>query len=269
METIGFIGGGNMAEALINGIINSKIYAPPNILVSDIKAERLEYLANHYHVQTIDSNKKLAAKADTIILSVEPQQLYGVLEDIKGSFRSDALFISIAAGKRIEKIASYLGDVMLIRVMPNTPALIGQGACGIYAPANAKTKLDKALSIFSSVGKTFVLEREDLIDSVTACSGSGPAYFFLLMENMIQTAVELGFAENTANELVIQTAKGAALLAEQSRAKGLSVSDLRKKIVSRGGTTEAALNTFAAGGFGQLVASALKRAYARAKELSV
>ena len=268
METIAFLGGGNMAEALINGIISSRLYQPENILVSDIKPDRLEYLASHYHVKTFGSNKKLSQAADIIILSVEPQQLNTVLEDIKGFFRPDTLFISIAAGKRIDKITSHLGDVMLIRVMPNTPALIGQGACGIFAPENAKPKLDMALSIFSSVGKTFVLDNEDLIDSVTAVSGSGPAYFFLLMENMIQTAVELGFAQNTACELVIQTAKGAALLAEQSKSRGLSVSDLRKKIVSRGGTTEAALNTFAHGGFHQLVASALKKAYARAKELS-
>jgi pyrroline-5-carboxylate reductase len=152
--------------------------------------------------------------------------------------------------------------------MPNTPALIGCGAAGLYAPQNAKDKLDKALAIFSAIGKAFVLETEDLIDSVTAASGSGPAYFFLLMEEMIKTATELGLDRDTAAQLVIQTAKGAALLAEKGALENLSPADLRKNIVSRGGTTEAALKVFTEGGFGPLVTAALKRARDRGKELA-
>jgi pyrroline-5-carboxylate reductase len=152
--------------------------------------------------------------------------------------------------------------------MPNTPALIGQGVCGIYAPQNAKDKLPKALSIFSSVGKTFVLEKEELIDSITATSGSGPAYYFLLMESMIKGAVKLGFDSRTATELVIQTAKGAALLADSAQKNGQNPTQLREKIVSRGGTTEAALNTFAKGDFPQLVEKAMQNACVRAGELA-
>jgi len=268
METIGFIGGGNMAEALIKGIIAAKLYEPRNIFVSDIKADRLEYLKQQYKIKTFLDNKALAETTDIIVLSVEPQQLAVALDDIKNNFNKAALFISIAAGKKIRFITDILGDVKIIRVMPNTPALIGCGAAGLYTPQNAKDKLDKALAIFSVVGKAFVLENEDLIDSVTATSGSGPAYFFLLMEEMIKTAAKLGLDSDTAAQLVIQTAKGAALLAEKGALEGLSPADLRKKIVSRGGTTEAALKVFTEGGFGPLVTAALKRARDRGKELA-
>jgi len=268
METIGFIGGGNMAEALIKGIISAKLYDPQNIFVSDIKPDRLEYLKQQYKIKTFLDNKALAESANIIVLSVEPQQLAAVLDDIKNNFNKDALFISIAAGKKTKFITDILGDVKIIRVMPNTPALIGCGAAGLYAPQNAKDKLDKALAIFSSVGKAFVLETEDLIDSVTATSGSGPAYFFLLIEEMIKTAAELGLDNDTAAQLVIQTAKGAALLAEKGRSEGLSPADLRKKIVSRGGTTEAALKTFDKANFASLVKAAMNSAKKRAKELS-
>jgi len=194
--------------------------------------------------------------------------LSGVLEDIKGSFTSDKLFISIAAGKRIQKIKEQLGECKLIRVMPNTPARIGQGLAGIYAPENANDKLEQTVAIFSSVGKAIILEKEEMIDIITAVSGSGPAYYFLLMENMIKAAMELGFTEERATEIVLQTAKGAALLAEFAKANGQTPAQLREKIVSRGGTTEAALKVFAEGNFGGLVDSAIKRAHARSKELS-
>ena len=268
MATIGFIGGGNMAEALIKGIIAAKVYQPKNIFVSDIKPDRLKFLADQYDVQTLTSNKKLAASVDVVILSVEPQQLNSVLLDIKGSFRPDTLFISIAAGRRIQKIKDLLGSVPLIRVMPNTPARIGQGAAGVFAPPDAAERLDEVIAIFSSVGKVFVLESEDMIDIITAVSGSGPAYFFLLMENMIQAAVNLGFTQKLAMDIVLQTAKGAALLAEFAKDSGQSPAQLREKIVSRGGTTEAALKIFAEGNFTALVNSAVKKAHARSKELS-
>ncbi len=268
MATIGFIGGGNMAEALIKGIIQAKVYKPKNIFVSDIKPQRLEFLAEQYKVQTISSNKDLVKKADIVIFSVEPQQLSGVLADIKDSINSNTLFISIAAGKKIEVIKNQLGDIQLIRVMPNMPARIGQGLSGIYAPENAIGRIDEAVKIFSSVGKAVILEKEEMVDIVTAVCGSGPAYFFLLMENMIKAAMELGFSEERAIEVVLQTAKGASLLAELARTNGQTPAQLREKIVSRGGTTEAALKIFAEGNVGGLVVTAVKRAHDRSKELS-
>lgn len=268
MDRIGFIGGGNMAEALIKGILKAGVFDSDRIMVSDIKQERLSYLEQTYKISTLKDNKELAKQADIIILSVEPQQMAAVLEDIKNNFNDNALFISIAAGKKISFFTNLLGDVRIIRVMPNTPALIGEGACGIYAPENTRDYLEKVKSIFSSVGKVFVVESEELIDSVTATSGSGPAYYFLLMEAMIKSATELGLEESIARKMVVQTAKGASILADTALAEGKGPKELREKIVSRGGTTEAALKTFAEADFEKIVNDAMKNAHKRAAELA-
>jgi pyrroline-5-carboxylate reductase len=152
--------------------------------------------------------------------------------------------------------------------MPNTPALIGEGASALFATDKAKPMLEKAKSIFSAVGTAVVVEDEDLIDAVTAVSGSGPAYYFLLMEEMIKAAGELGLASDVAKDLVLQTAKGAGLLAAEADKKGESPAELRRKVTSPGGTTEAGLKVFAEGRFGPLVEAAIKKACERSRELS-
>lgn len=268
MNTIGFVGSGNMAEALIKGVINAKACKPENILISDVRAERLSFIAEKYDVIAVKSNAGLAAKADVLVLSVKPQNMTEALQSIKGSVRPGVLVISIAAGIKVAKITGALGDIAVVRVMPNTPALIGEGASALFANEKAKPMLDKAMSIFSSVGKAVVVEDEGLIDAVTAVSGSGPAYYFLLMEEMVNAAVELGLPEDVAKDLVLQTAKGAGLLATEADKTGESPAELRKKVTSPGGTTEAALKVFAQGNFGPLVRAALKRACERSKELS-
>lgn len=268
MGTIGFIGGGNMAEALIKGIIAAKLYSPEDIFVSDIRGEQLEYLSECYSIETVDDNALLAEKAETIILSVKPQNMADVLASIKNAIKADSLVISIAAGVKTANIAAQLGDVAMVRVMPNTPALIGEGVSALFANEKAASLLGKAKSIFAAVGEVVIVESEDLIDAVTAVSGSGPAYFFLLMEEMIKAGVKLGLTEEIAKTLVLQTAKGAALLANIADEKGETVSCLRQKVTSPGGTTEAALEAFEKGKFGQLVAEAIKKADERAKQLA-
>ena len=191
MATIGFIGGGNMAEALIKGILSAKLYKPKDVLVSDIKPERLQHLAKEYKVAAAD-NAQLAAKADVLVLSVKPQNMADALESIKASLKKDSLIISIAAGKKIASIAKILGDRPIVRVMPNTPALIGEGISALFANDKAKSLLEKAKSIFSSVGRVVILDNEELMDAVTAVSGSGPAYYFLFSEELIKAAIELG-----------------------------------------------------------------------------
>jgi len=268
VETIGFLGGGNMAEALIKGVTAANVYPPENILVSDIRPERLDLLEKEYGVKTTRANTELAAKVDILILSVKPQNMTEALQSIKDTFRADKLIISIAAGIKVTNIADVLGDVAIVRVMPNTPALIGEGASALFANDKAKPMLDKAKTIFSAVGQAVVVDNEDLIDAVTAVSGSGPAYYFLLMEEMIKAASELGLPENTARKLVLQTAKGAALLATEADKKGESPAELRQKVTSPGGTTEAALKVFAEGKFGPLINAAIKRARDRSRELA-
>lgn len=268
MDTIGFLGGGNMAEALIKGVIGAKVYPAENIIVSDISAERLKFLAGQYGVGTAGSNTELADASDILMLCVKPQNMNEVLQEIKDAVRPETLVISIAAGVKTARIAAVLGNVPIVRVMPNTPALISEGASALFFTDRAKPMLRKAETIFASVGKAVVVENEGLIDVVTAVSGSGPAYFFLLIEEMIKAAVESGLAEDVARELILQTAKGAALLAVEADKKDQSPAELRRKVTSPGGTTEAALEIFEQGKFGPLVAAAVKRACERSRELS-
>jgi len=268
VETIGFLGGGNMAEALIKGVTAADIYPAENILVSDILAERLDFLAKEYGVKTAEANSELAAKVDILVLSVKPQNMTEALESIAIVLKKDLLVISIAAGIKVANIADALGDVAIIRVMPNTPALIGEGASALFANDKAKPMLDKAKSIFSAVGEAVVVDNEDLIDAVTAASGSGPAYYFLLIEEMIKAACELGLPREVAKNLVLQTAKGAALLAVEAERGGESLAELRQKVTSPGGTTEAAMKVFAANNFSQLIVDALTAARDRSRELS-
>lgn len=268
MSTIGFIGGGNMAEALIKGIIEAGLYKAENITISDIRSQRLDYLAEKYSIQITVDNRQLAAGVETVLLSIKPQNMAEVLKQIAGAINKDALVVSIAAGIKVAAIANALGDVPIVRVMPNTPALIGEGASVLFANKKAGARLESAEKIFSAVGKAFVIDDEQLIDAVTAVSGSGPAYYFLLTEEMIKAAVKLGLDEKIATQLVLQTAKGSALLACQAETQGKSVAELRRNVTSPGGTTEAALKVFAEGDFGKLISAALKAACDRSRQLS-
>lgn len=257
-----------MAEALIRGIIAAHLYKPQDVLVSDIKAERLDHLARQYHVTPMPNNADLAAKADVVVLSVKPQNMADALDSIKTAIGTSKLVISIAAGIKVAGISAVLGNTPTVRVMPNTPALVGEGASAIFANDQAKPLLDKAIKMFSAVGKTVVLNDEALIDAVTALSGSGPAYFFLLMEEMIKTGIALGLPDDIAKDLVLQTAKGAGVLAVEADELGQSPADLRRKVTSPGGTTEAALRAFAQANFSDIVAQSLRAACNRSRELS-
>jgi pyrroline-5-carboxylate reductase len=268
MPTIGFIGAGNMAEALIKGITSAGVYEPADVLISDIRENRLEFLAGRYAVTCAGDNAELAAKADTIVLSVKPQVMSDALGEIEDAVTADKLVISIAAGITIARITDVLGDLPVVRVMPNTPALIAQGASGVCANERAGSMLEMVKSIFESVGKVVFVDDEDLIDSVTAVSGSGPAYYFLLMEKMIEAGVGLGLAPDVAKDLVLQTAKGAAILALEADGTGETPAELRRKVTSPGGTTEAALKVFADGKMPETIVAGVTRARDRARELS-
>ena len=268
MDTIGFIGAGNMAEALIKGVIEAKLYAPENVFVSDIRAERLKELTEKYSVIACEKNSELAAKVQIAVLSIKPQNMTDALESIKGSIGNVKLVISIAAGIKVANITAVLGNIAIVRVMPNTPALIGEGAGALFANEPAKPMLKKAEEILSAVGKAVIVDEEDLIDAVTALSGSGPAYYFLVMEEMIKTGIRLGLPEDAAKDLVLQTAKGAGMLAVEADKKGESPAILRQKVTSPGGTTEAALEVFKEGKISELISAAINIAYERSRELS-
>ena len=168
MKTIGFIGGGNMAQALIEGILDKGLFAPNAVWVSDVRADLLAELKTRYGIQVTQVNIELTAAADIVVLSVKPQVLGELLDEIAGSLRPDALIVSIAAGKTCGFILDRLGQVQLVLVMPNTPALVGAGAAGVFSATASKAALTTAIEIFDAVGITVVVDKEGLIDVVTA-----------------------------------------------------------------------------------------------------
>jgi pyrroline-5-carboxylate reductase len=268
MAKIGFIGAGNMAEAIIKGIIDAKVYKAKDIIVSDVRPQRVKTICNKYKVTSAGDNCKLARMVGTLVLSVKPQNMVQVLDEIKKAVAKNILVISIAAGITTKRIQKILGNIPVVRVMPNTPALIGQGAAAIYATKKAQNRVKDVKRIFSAVGLAIEVNNEKLIDAVTAVSGSGPAYFFLLMDEMIKTAQKLGLKKELAEILVLQTAKGAGLLAVKAFVNGQTPDILRKLVTSPCGTTEAALKVFSKRNFEKMVKDALSAAAKRSRELS-
>ncbi|MCX5633426.1 MAG: pyrroline-5-carboxylate reductase [Phycisphaerae bacterium] len=268
MAKIGFIGAGNMAEAIIKGIIDAKVYKAKDIIVSDIRPQRVKTICKKYKVTSAGDNCKLVRMVGTLVLSVKPQNMSQVLDEIKGSVGKNLLVVSIAAGITTKRIQKALSSVPVVRVMPNTPALIGQGAAALYATKKAQNRVKDVKRIFSAVGLAIEVNNEKLIDAVTAVSGSGPAYFFLLMEEMIKTAQKLGLKKELAEILVLQTAKGAGLLAVKAFINGQTPDILRKLVTSPGGTTQAALKVFSKRNFEKMIKEALNAAAKRSRELS-
>ena len=268
MAKIGFIGAGNMAEAIIKGVIDAKIYKAKDIVISDIRSDRLIFVCDKYKVASMAGNSELAKTVGILVLSVKPQNMTQVLDEIKGAVGKNLLIVSIAAGITTDRIQKILGRLPVVRVMPNTPALIGQGTAAIYATKQAAGRLREVKRIFSAVGLVITVDDEKLLDVVTAVSGSGPAYFFLLMEEMIKSAQQLGLEKQVAEKLVLQTAKGAGLLAVEAAGKNQSPETLRKNVTSPGGTTEAALKVFSKCDFEKMVLGALQAAAERSRQLS-
>jgi pyrroline-5-carboxylate reductase len=264
----GFIGGGNMAEALIKGLISSGSRQGSEVIVSDIREERLKELAGRYGVMTTSDNGQVVEQSDIVVLCVKPQNMDDVLESLRDSVTSDKLVVSIAAGVTISRITDVLGDIPVVRAMPNTPALIGQGVSGFTGNKAAEGRMDKACAVLSSCGLAVEIAEEGLLDAVTAVSGSGPAYFFLLMEEMIKAGIEQGLCPEVSRQLVVATAKGAGLLADSCGAQGDSPAELRKKVTSPGGTTAAAVSVFMDAKLNTTVSQAIAKAAARSRELS-
>jgi len=263
---IGFIGAGNMAYALINGLLNNG-YDSKNIKVSDPNDELLQKREAELNITTFANNSSLVEVCDIIVFAVKPQVLSQVCHGLREKIKPNHLFISIVAGIRVNDINRWLGgNYPLVRTMPNTPALMQHGVTGLFQNELVNDE-QKAIvtNILSSVGDCFWVNEEKLIDAITAISGSGPAYFFLLMQSMTQAGMALGLEEKTAKELSVQTAFGASLMATKS---GKDPSTLRTNVTSPKGTTQAAIECFQDQNFEGIVASATRAAYDRARELS-
>ncbi len=267
MQSIVFIGGGNMTTSLISGLRNAG-WPGEAITVVDHNADKRERLSEQYGVNVVEQAESSHLAADAVVLAVKPQVMAEAVRALAPRF-GDArpLILSIAAGIPLSALRDWLGaDFAYVRCMPNTPSLMGVGATGLYAD-DATTAEQRKLAddIMATAGINAWVDDESLIDAVIATSGSGPAYFFAFMEAMIAGARDLGLDETAARELVLQTALGAARMATES---GDDPATLRAKVTSQGGTTAAALNHFEAGDLDKLVAGAMRAASDRAAELA-
>ncbi|VAX09186.1 Pyrroline-5-carboxylate reductase [hydrothermal vent metagenome] len=266
---IGFIGAGNMTRSLIGGLIASDFPAS-SIHTSAPDIEHLQVLADNFAIQTSANNQDIVEHCDVIVFAVKPQILKSVCQQLKP--RPDGLYLSIAAGIPTTSIANWLGQstsgepLAIIRAMPNTPALLQSGATALFANAHTReSQRESAEAIMRAVGLALWVEEEAQMDAVTALSGSGPAYYFLFMEAMINAAQEMGLNEKTAHLLTVQTAFGASKMALEIDKQPAT---LRQNVTSPGGTTERAIQTFQQGGFEKLVNEALTSAQTRAHELA-
>ena len=231
MHKIGFIGAGNMAFALAKAIKKSKL--AKSMIASDIRTERLDFIKKELKIDVTKNNKEVVKKSDIIFLAVKPQVIDKILEEIKDT---NKLVISIAAGVRLKKLEGKLKKAKVVRVMPNTPCLVGEMAAGFAVGKKVKDKEIKIVEeILNSAGKAFYL-KEELLDAVTGLSGSGPAFVARLMEGLIEGGVKSGLNKDIATELTLQTCLGTAKLLIES---GLTTEELIKMVSSPGGTTVA------------------------------
>jgi pyrroline-5-carboxylate reductase len=266
-KKIAFVGAGNMAESLISGLVSNG-YQPDLISASDLSSEKLSSLHACYGVHISENNHKAITGADVVIFAVKPQALAAVIEELAFDLQDlQPLIISIAAGARVHYISHCLGkELSVVRCMPNLPALLQSGAIALFANAQVSAfQRDLAESIMRSVGVTVWLDDEKYMDTVTALSGSGPAYFFFIMEAFEQEAVAQGLSKEIAHLLTVQTALGASRMALESK-EALSV--LRERVTSPGGTTEQALKVFTDSKLREILARGMHAAKERSAELA-
>ncbi|MBI4295936.1 MAG: pyrroline-5-carboxylate reductase [Chloroflexi bacterium] len=262
---IGFIGGGNMGEAMLSAILHKRVSQPQSITVSDKEKTRREYLRQKYGVTVTGDNQLAIRNAEVVVLAIKPQNLVEVMIGLKGCLKASQLVLSIIAGARVDTIRRGLGYERVVRAMPNTPAQIGEGMTVWTATSQVTGKQKEyAARILGVMGKEIYLDEEKYLDMVTAISGSGPAYFFLFIEALTEAAAQIGLPREMAQELVVQTMLGSGHFLQKS---GRTPAELRRMVTSPGGTTAAALAQFEQGGFTELVKRAITAAYKRAQEL--
>ena len=264
-QSVAFIGGGIMGEAMIRGLITRDIVAPQQIIVADPMAERLDDLRGRYGIRVTVSNAEAAEAGQVIVLSVKPQNLTEVMPGIRGHLRRQDLLLSILAGTPIRKLADGVAHAAVVRAMPNTPAQIGQGMTVWTATPEVTTdQRGQAQAILGALGVELFVGDEGYLDMATALSGTGPAYIFMFMEALVDAGVHLGFSRRVSEQLVFQTMRGSLEYAAQS---GKHVAELRNQVTSPGGTTAAALYHLEKGGLRTVLSRAIWAAYQRSVEL--
>ncbi len=254
-----------MGQAMLAAILDKKLSTPKAIMVSDIAEARLRHLEQKYGVAVTDSNLKAISGKDVVVLAIKPQNLAVVMPELGGKLKSNQLVLSIIAGAKIDALSKGLKHGAVVRAMPNTPAQIGEGmSVWTATPEVTEQQKASAKAILGAMGKELYVDDESYLDMATAVSGSGPAYFFLMVESLVDAAVKIGLPPDMARELVLQTMLGSAKFIQQS---GEEPAELRRKVTSPGGTTAEALLQFEKGKFTELVKRAVKAAYDKAKRL--
>ncbi|WP_239923598.1 pyrroline-5-carboxylate reductase [Agaribacterium haliotis] len=262
---LSFLGAGNMAQAIINGLLKQGL-THSQLCATTASAESARRVSEKLGIDCGTDNKNAVKHADIVVLAVKPQRLQTLCEEIKSELEPGTLVLSVAAGIRSDSLQYWLGDFAIARSMPNTPSAIGLGASGLYCNKLCSTaQRDQASAVLEAVGLCQHVDSEELIDAVTAVSGSGPAYFFLFIEAMKEAGCKLGLDQQTAASLAIQTARGAAELAYSS---DIDVAELRRQVTSPNGTTERAINCFEQEGLRKTVEKAMQACAERAVELS-
>jgi len=266
-NTIGILGAGNMGEALVAGLVKASITRPDHVIASDTSPDKLTHFRETYGVRTTEDNLVLVEESDLVVLAIKPQVMGKVLEQCGKVFRREQVVISIAAGITTSYLESRIGnEIPVIRVMPNTPALVGEAmtpyCLGRFGSA-AQSLL--ASQVFSAVGVTVQVD-ESFMDAITALSGTGPAYLFYLMEGLIEAGVDMGLPEHLSRALVRQTAFGAAKLVRETTK---TPDELRKQVTSPQGTTHAAMTRLESMGFCDTLKGAVHKARDRSRELGL
>ncbi|MGB0458406.1 MAG: pyrroline-5-carboxylate reductase [Porticoccaceae bacterium] len=266
MSKIVFIGGGNMASCLIGGMLANG-FSSQDITVSEPNEESRKRVASTHGVLTTADNNAAVSQADIVVLAVKPQIMAAVAQPLSCALSHGPIIVSIAAGIPVNALQNWLGQSLkIVRAMPNTPAMVQSGATGLFASQSlSKDQQSVIESIFSAVGYACWVDEESLIDAVTAVSGSGPAYFFLIYEAMVKVAQEMGLDGQTSSQLTLHTALGAARLA---LASDQTPDQLRKQVTSPGGTTQAAIESFQEQDLEAIFRTAMNSALERAKEMS-
>ena len=262
---IAFIGGGVMGEAMLSAILDKGLSLPQDISVSDVSQARCQHLGQKYGVAVMSNNRQAIEGSNVVVLAIKPQNLAEVMAELSGQLKSAQLVLSIIAGARINTLRPGLNHSCVVRVMPNTPAQIGEGI-SVWTATTEVTRQQKgwAASILGAMGKEIYVDDEKYIDMATAVSGSGPAYIFLFIESLVNAAVDIGLSRDMALELVLEMMLGSVHFMQKS---GKEAAELRRMVTSPGGTTAEALLRLEKGGFSDLLKQAVNAAHDKAKRL--
>ncbi len=267
MKKTAFIGAGNMAEAMVRGLLASGGFKKTDLTLSDTDPERLSFMSSQYGVATTSDNAEAVRNSDIVVFSVKPGVIPEVLREVKNIVTKDKLYVSIAAGVGYSFIRRLVGkEIKLARVMPNTPSLVLCGASGVYfGEGFSAEEEDLILEVLGSLGKTFRLESESLMDAVTALSGSGPAFVSIFIEALCDGAVKMGLPRKLATDLAAQTVLGTSRMIQEGAGHPAEIKDM---VTSPGGTTASGIHSLERGGFRAAVISAVESAAKRSAELS-